>query len=82
VFTYYVVMNLTLSIEEQLLKRARRRADAMGKSLNELIRDFLCEITDEGAGGEFERELKTLSAQAGGNRAGWQFSRDEIHERP
>ncbi len=49
VSTYYVDMNLTLSIEDRLVRRARKRAEAMGKSLNELIRDYLRSITDEGA---------------------------------
>jgi len=75
-------MNLTLSLDERLLERARRRAEAMGKSLNELIRDFLREITDDAAVDAFERELRTLSEKAGGDRAGWRFNRDEIHERP
>jgi hypothetical protein len=74
-------MNVTLSLDEHLLKRARRRADAMGKSLNELIRDFLTDLTDDRAVEGYEQELKSLSA-AGGDRAGWQFNRDEIHERP
>ena len=79
--TYYVDVNLTLSLDEQLLKRARRRADAMGKSLNEVIRDFLREMTEEDSADGFERELRSLSGRAGGDRAGWRFDRDEIHGR-
>lgn len=75
-------MNVTLSIDERLLKRARQRAEAMGKSLNELIRDFLTDLTDDKAIEAYEQELKSLSAAAGGNRAGWKFDRAEIHERP
>lgn len=80
--TYYVGVNLTLSIDERLVKRARRRAQAMGKSLNELIRDYLRSLTDEGGADEFARELKSLSGRAEGNRGDWQFDRDEIHGRP
>jgi predicted HicB family RNase H-like nuclease len=32
-------MNVTLSIDEQLVARARKKAEALGKSLNQLIRD-------------------------------------------
>ena len=39
--TYTVLMNVTLSIDEQLVARARKKADALGKSLNQLIRDYL-----------------------------------------
>jgi hypothetical protein len=75
-------MNLTLSIDDRLVKRARKRAEAMGKSLNELIRDYLRAVTDEGAADDFERELKDLSARAGGDRGAWRFNRDELHGRP
>ena len=39
--TYTVLMNVTLSVDEQLLGRARKKAEALGKSLNQLIRDYL-----------------------------------------
>ena len=34
-------MNVTLSVDEQLVSRARKKARVLGKSLNELIRDYL-----------------------------------------
>jgi hypothetical protein len=34
-------MNLTLSIDEQALACARKKAKAVGKSLNQLVRDYL-----------------------------------------
>ncbi|MGB7600080.1 MAG: DUF6364 family protein [Candidatus Sulfotelmatobacter sp.] len=73
-------MNVTLSIDEQLVARAREKAEALGKSLNQLIREYLQTV----AGGEdAERsieEFRRLSGQ--GNSRGWRFNRDEIHERP
>lgn len=72
-------MNVTLSIDDQLVSRARKKAEAMGKSLNQLIRDYLLSV----AGGDNpERsieEFKRLSRQ--GHSRGWRFNRDEIHER-
>ena len=41
-------MNVTLSIDEQTVARARKRAEALGKSLNQLIRDYLQKL----AGGD------------------------------
>jgi hypothetical protein len=41
VHTYTVLMNVTLSIDEQTIARARKKAEALGKSLNQLIRDYL-----------------------------------------
>lgn len=77
--TYYVLMNVTLSIDEQLVARARKKAEAMGKSLNQLVRDYLQRI----AGGDDPQrsieEFKRLSGH--GNSRGWRFNRDEIHDR-
>ncbi|MDO8834706.1 MAG: DUF6364 family protein [Vicinamibacterales bacterium] len=75
-------MNLTLSIDDRLVARARRRAEAMGKSLNEMIRDYLRTMTDEGAAGAFDDELRRLSNDAHGNRGNWRFNRDDVHDRP
>lgn len=77
--TYTVFVNLTLSIDEQLLVRARKRAEAMGKSLNQMIRDYLQTVA---GGDDAERsiaEFKRLSGR--GDSRGWRFNRDEIHER-
>lgn len=37
-------MNLTLSIDDHLVARARKKAEALGKSLNQLIREHLQSI--------------------------------------
>jgi hypothetical protein len=44
-------MNITLSIDEQIVKRARKKLEAVGKSVNEEIRQHLRHIAsgDEGA---------------------------------
>lgn len=77
--TYYVAVNITLSIEEQLVARARKKAEALGKSLNQVIRDYLQGL----AGGDDPQrsieEFKQLSGR--GNSRGWRFDRDELHER-
>ncbi len=39
--TYTVFMNITLSVDEKTVTRARERADAMGRSLNQVIREYL-----------------------------------------
>jgi hypothetical protein len=72
-------MNVTLSIDEQLVAKARKKADSLGKSLNQLIRDYLQTLA---GGDDPERsieEMKRLSGQ--GNARGWRFNRTESHER-
>ena len=72
-------VNLTLTVDEQTVARARKKAQALGKSLNQLIRDYLQRLA---GGDDAERsiaEFRKLSGQ--GHSRGWRFNRDEIHER-
>jgi hypothetical protein len=71
-------MNITLSIDENIVARARKRAEALGKSLNQLVRDYLQTIADDDPERSIE-EFKRLSGR--GNSRGWRFNRDEIHDR-
>jgi hypothetical protein len=77
--TYTVLMNVTLSIDEQVVERARKKADALGKSLNQLIRDYLQKLA---GGDDPERSIEEFNRLSGrGHSRGWRFNRDEIHER-
>ena len=72
-------MNVTLSIDEQLVARAREKAEALGKSLNQLIRDYLKTVAGED---DTEQDIEECTRLSGkGHSHGWQFNRDEIHER-
>jgi hypothetical protein len=78
--TYTVFVNITLSIDEQLAARARKRAAALGKSLNQLIRDYLQRLA---GGDDPERSIEEFRKLSGkGHSRGWRFDRNEIHERP
>ena len=77
--TYTVAMNVTLSIDEQLVAKARKKADALGKSLNQLIRDYLHVLA---GGDDPERSIEELKRLSGrGHSRGWRFNRNELHER-
>jgi hypothetical protein len=72
-------MNVTLSIDEQLVARARKKADALGKSLNQLVRDYLQRLV---GGDDPEKSIAEFQRLSGhGHSRGWRFNRDEIHER-
>ena len=77
--TYTAYMNVTLSIDEQTVARARKKAEALGKSLNQLVRDYLQTLAGGDDPGKSLEEFKRLSGQ--GNSRGWRFDRDEIHAR-
>jgi hypothetical protein len=74
-------VNVTLSIDDDVVAEARRRAEAMGTSVNQLVRDYLEQfagVTDRDAvAAEFER----LSRASKGNSRGWKFNREEAHKR-
>lgn len=74
-------MNITLSVEEDTIRAARKAAAAMGKSLNELVRDYLRSIARPQSAEDDIAELRRLSKAAGGRSRGWQFDRTELHER-
>ncbi len=74
-------MNLTLSVDEQTAARARKRARAMGKSLNQLVREFLERLGGNDDAASDVAELRRLSVPARGRSRGWRFDRDELHER-
>ena len=77
--TYYVYVNITLSIDEKLVALARKKANAVGKSLNQLIRDYLQGVA---GGDDPERSIEEFQRLSGtGNSRGWRFNRNEIHER-
>jgi hypothetical protein len=77
--TCYVLMNITLSIDEQLVARARKRADALGKSLNQLVRDYLQKIAGSDDPEQSIDEFRSLAGK--GHSRGWRFTRNEIHDR-
>lgn len=75
-------MNLTLSLNEKLVETGRRVAASMGKSLNQLIREHLEQLTSSASFEDTIAELEELSERARGRSGGWKFNREEIHERP
>jgi plasmid stability protein len=77
------MVNLTLVIDERLLKRARVRALEQDTSVNALVRDYLTEYV----GGDRHREgiagflALTEPVHAGSGLGGRSWRRDELHER-
>lgn len=74
-------MNLTLSVDEQVVEEARKLAASMGKSLNQMVREYLEHLTSRDDAERDIDELRRLSLEGGGRSRGWRFDRDEIHER-
>ena len=79
--TYYVYMNVTLSLDDDVVQEARRRAEAMGTSVNQLIREYLEQFAGKSDASADIEEFRRLSRISRGDSKGWKFNREEIHER-
>jgi hypothetical protein len=74
-------MNLTLSVDDEIVQGARRRAKALGKSVNQLVREYLAQLAGNTDREALLKEFRELSKHPTGDSKGWKFNRDEIHER-
>ena len=54
-------MNITLSVDERVVEQARKAAQAMGKSLNQAVRDYLEELAGTSQRDAVAAELRELS---------------------
>jgi hypothetical protein len=72
-------MNLTLSIDEQTVERAREKLRAVGKSVNQEIREHLAHIAGDN---DLESDMEFLRKTAGMGKPepGWKWDRDEVYE--
>lgn len=77
------MINLTLAIDEQVLRRARIRAMQRGTSVNALVRDYIFRLAgeSEAAAGveEFLRIVSGAGASSGPEGRAW--TRDDLHDR-
>ena len=74
-------MNVTLSVDDDVILRARRRAEALGTSVNQLVREYLERLAGKSDPNEDAVEFERLSKLAHGDSRGWKFNREELHER-
>jgi plasmid stability protein len=75
--------NLTLTIDDDLLKRARMRALQRDTSVNALVREYLEQVVSEAAGIDPLDGFLALSepVAAGSGPGGRTWTREELHER-
>ncbi len=53
----------------------------MGKSVNQLVREYLEQLAGKSDLKALVAEFEELSRNPQGNSRGWKFNREEIHER-
>ena len=79
--TYYALVNITLSVDEDVIQGARRHAKAVGKSVNQLVRDYLGQLAGNSNREALAVELEDAWRHPQGNSHAWKFNREELHER-
>lgn len=75
--------NLTIVVDDEVLKRARIRAMEQGTSVNALLREYLESFS--GAAEERRQATRSLverSRAATSRRGGRRWTREELHDRP
>jgi plasmid stability protein len=75
--------NLTLTVDEEVLRRARIRALERGTSVNALVREYLRQLAGRSAAAEGVAEFleATRGAGAGSGPEGRAWTRDELYDR-
>ena len=73
-------MNLTISVDDEVLERARELARRRGISLQELIREQLRLLAGRRSGAEVAEELLDMMEARGGRSGGRRLHREEAYE--
>ena len=74
-------MNLTIAVDERTVEKARKAALAMGKSLDQAVRDYLEQLAGTS---DLAAELQAFEQSAlatPGRLKGWKFDREEANRR-
>ena len=78
--TYYVFMNITLSVDEKLVERVREKLRATGKTVNQEIREHFQHLVGDDE--YLASDLEFLDKFSGlGNSNGWKWNREDAYER-
>lgn len=75
-------MNLTLSLDRELLEKSREAAKRQHTSVNNLVREYLRNLVNETDAESAAEEFAEIARDSGGRSdEGWKFSRDGIYDR-
>ena len=75
-------MNLTLSIDKELLEKSREAAKKQNSSVNSLVREYLKKLVNESEPEYAAEEFAQIARDSGGRSPdNWKFSRDNLYDR-
>ena len=73
--------NLTIALDDDLLKKARVRAAELGTSVNAVLREYMAAWAGASDRQRAIDSLLSRSKKAKSGRGGRRWTRDELHER-
>jgi plasmid stability protein len=76
-----MMKNITVSVPDEVYRRARVRAAEQGRSVSALVAEFLNSLTDADEFARLEALQKRVQEQITRFSAADRLSRDEIHDR-
>ena len=75
-------MNITLSADKDLIDNSRLYAHKHNTTLNNLVREYLKQITNKSEARNIAQEFETLAREhSGKSSVDYKFNRDEIYDR-
>jgi hypothetical protein len=76
------MVDIRVSVDEELLARAQRYAENRRTTVDQLVREYLEGVCAAPDPQEVAAEFVRLAIQfPGRSEPGWQFNREEIHDR-
>lgn len=74
-------MNITLSVDERIAKEARKAASAMGKSLNQAVREHLEHLARAHQNQQELADFESSALATPGRLRGWKFDHEAANRR-
>jgi len=72
-------MNIKLSLNKDLIRKAHKYATEHGMTLNQLIRDYLTSLVIRKGGAEAAARFLRVYDRTTGDCGGWRWNRAEIY---
>lgn len=73
-------VNVTLSVADDVVERARELARQQGTTLNALVRRYLEGLVGGGDGEDLAGQFDAVWRDHSGHSGGWRFNREELYE--
>jgi replicative DNA helicase len=74
-------MNINVSVDDQAAQRAQEAAQKMGKTLDQVVLDYLEQLAGSAERDQQWAEFEQSCLASGGRLNGWKFNRDEANQR-